>query len=80
MRLTDRAIAAATPAVAPSGDRLSVGSTTATVMACSEGMKIERAFLDPLGRVRGWRITGRLLQLLDATDNLVARFEGRHMG
>jgi heat shock protein HslJ len=62
------------------GDRLSLGSMTATMMACLEGMETEKAFLDTLGRVQRWRITGQQLELLDAAGNVVARFEARHMG
>jgi heat shock protein HslJ len=61
-------------------DRLKLGSMTATLMACAEGMETEKAFLEVLGRVSRWRITGQQLELLDAAGNVVARFEARHMG
>jgi heat shock protein HslJ len=59
------------------GDRLRLGSMTATLMACAEGMETEKAFLDMLGRVRRWKVTGKELELLDAAGNVVARFEAR---
>jgi heat shock protein HslJ len=62
------------------GDRLRFGPMIATLMACAEGMETEKAFLDTLGRVHRWRITGQQLELLDAAGNVVARFEARHMG
>jgi heat shock protein HslJ len=62
-----------------SGDRLSLGQMAGTLMACTEGMETERAFLDALGRVKGWRIAGQQLELLDAAGNMVARFEAHHM-
>jgi putative lipoprotein len=61
------------------GDRLSLGPTTTTLMACTEGMETEKAFLDVLEKVSGWRITGQQLELLDAGGNVVARFEARHL-
>jgi putative lipoprotein len=61
------------------GDRLSLGPITATLMACAEGMETEKSFLEALGGVRGWRIAGQQLELLDAAGNVVARFEARHM-
>jgi heat shock protein HslJ len=62
-----------------SGDRLSFGSLAATLMACAEGMEMERAFMGALDRVRGWKITGQRLDLLDANGNVVARLEARQM-
>jgi heat shock protein HslJ len=62
------------------GERLRLGPMTMTLMACPEGMETERAFLETIGRVNGWRIIGQQLELLDAAGNVVARFEARHMG
>jgi heat shock protein HslJ len=62
------------------GDRVSLDSMTVTLMACSEGMETENAFLDTLRRVHGWRITGQQLELLDTAGNVVAGFEARHLG
>jgi heat shock protein HslJ len=61
------------------GDRLSLGPMAATMMACAEGTGTEKAFLEALGRVSGWRITGQQLELLDAAGKVVAPFEARHM-
>jgi heat shock protein HslJ len=49
------------------------------MMACAEGMETEKAFLEALGRVSGWKIAGQQLELLDTAGNVVARFEARHM-
>ncbi len=62
------------------GDRLSLGPMASTMMACTEGMETEKAFLEALGRVSGWRIAGHQLELLDTAGKVVARFEARHMG
>jgi heat shock protein HslJ len=61
------------------GDRLSLGPTATTMMACAQGMETEKAFLEALGRVSGWKIAGQQLELLDTAGNVVARFEARHM-
>jgi heat shock protein HslJ len=58
-----------------SGARLSLHEMAGTMMACAEGMETESAFLNALERVRGWRITGRELDLLDASGSVIARFE-----
>jgi heat shock protein HslJ len=49
------------------------------MMACMEGMETERAFMNALGQVNGWRLTGTQLELTDAGGKVVARFDGRHM-
>jgi heat shock protein HslJ len=61
------------------GDRLSLDSVVTTLMACTEGMETEKAFLDALGRVSGWRIAGQQLELVDGARNVVARFEAVHL-
>jgi heat shock protein HslJ len=58
------------------GSTLTFGATTATQMACTTGMETETAFLGALGQVASWRISGRVLELLDARGQVVARFEG----
>ncbi|HET8625126.1 MAG TPA: YbaY family lipoprotein [Gemmatimonadales bacterium] len=60
-----------------SGGRLKFGQMAATRMACLEGMETEKAFLDALGRVTGWGMTGHQLELVDASGGVVARFEAR---
>jgi heat shock protein HslJ len=62
-----------------SGDRLELDRMASTMMACLEGMETERAFLNALGQVSGWRLTGTQLELTDAGGKVLARFEGRHM-
>lgn len=62
-----------------SGDRLELSRMVGTMMACEKGMETERAFLQALGRVDGWRISGRTLDLLDGSGTEVARFEGLPM-
>ena len=56
------------------GDRLSFGHIATTLMACPD---MERQFLQALGRVTGWKITGQKLTLLDDQGNTVARFQAR---
>ena len=56
------------------GDRLSFGQMVSTMMACAEGMDTERAFLEALEEVAGWRIAAGGLELLDAAGGVLARF------
>ena len=57
------------------GDMLTFGQTAGTMMACGEEMELEREFFTTLSHVRKARISGRELELLDAGDRPVARFE-----
>lgn len=57
------------------GESLRLGPLAATQMACVQGMQTEQAFLPALDRVRGWRIVGSRLELLDDSGLMVARFE-----
>jgi copper homeostasis protein (lipoprotein) len=59
------------------GSRLSFSPAAGTMMACPEGMEAEKAFLEALPRVTGWRITGVHLEMVDAGGSVVARFESR---
>jgi len=59
------------------GEALSFGNVAGTLMACTEGMDTERAFLDMLPRVRKARVQGRQLELVDAEGRTLARFEAR---
>jgi heat shock protein HslJ len=61
------------------GNRLSLDSLVTTLMACAEGMETEKAFLDALRRVSGWRIAGQQLELVDGAGNVIARFEARDL-
>ena len=49
------------------------------MMACPEGMETEAAFTAALSKVSTWRVIGERLELYDANDALVARFERRLM-
>ena len=55
-------------------DQLRFSHMAGTRMACVQGMDSEKAFLDALGQVQRWKITGRNLDLLDAAGDPVARF------
>lgn len=57
------------------GDRLSFSRIARTLMACSEGMDLERAFVEALEEVTHWRIEGDRLQLLDSKGALVAELK-----
>jgi putative lipoprotein len=61
------------------GETLSFGRAAGTLMACPEGMEQERAFLEALTRVRGFRIDGQRLELLDAQGIPLARFDAVYL-
>jgi len=61
------------------GSRLTLGPMIGTMMACEKGMETELGFTDALGKVSGWKIAGRELELTDAEGMVLARFEGLHM-
>ena len=61
-----------------SGDTLAFAQMAGTMMACLQGMDTEKGFLEALGQVQSWKIAGQHLELFDAADKLVARFEVRH--
>lgn len=56
------------------GAALSFGPMASTKMMCAEAMEQERLFLETLGNVRGWRVDGDGLELLDAKGTALARF------
>jgi putative lipoprotein len=56
------------------GDVLTFGEMVSTRMACAEGMESEQRFLNALGMVNKWRITGERLELLDSGGTVLARF------
>jgi heat shock protein HslJ len=60
-------------------DQITFSQTAVTTMACVKGMDTEKSFLDALKRVQGWRVTGQQLEFFDASGNLLATFELRHM-
>jgi len=57
------------------GEKLKLTQMASSMMACASAMDTERAFLDALGEVDSWKITGDKLELLDAGGNAVATFE-----
>jgi len=61
------------------GSKLTVSQMAGTMMACAQGMDVERAFHAALPRVASWRIDGEKLELFDAEGASVAEFESRYM-
>jgi putative lipoprotein len=61
------------------GNRLKLGQTAGTLMACPTGMETEKKFLETLGQTGRVRIKGQHLELLDAAGNVVADFEAVHL-
>lgn len=57
------------------GERLTFTHLAGTLMACPQGMAQERAFLDTLAAVKGWRVIGERLELLDAGGESLAAFD-----
>lgn len=54
---------------------LRFGQMAGTMMSCPDGMDLEQRFLEALKKVEKYRILGNHLELLDATDAVIARFE-----
>ena len=61
------------------GDALAFDQIVATKMNCAQGMGLEKAFVEVLGQVKTWKITGQRLDLFDAAGKPVARLEARHI-
>jgi len=61
------------------GDALAFDQIVATKMNCAPGMGLEKAFVEALGQVKTWKITGQRLDLFDAAGKPVARLEARHI-
>ena len=59
------------------GERLVLGRTASTRMACVQGMEQEGSFLDALAAVTRWRVDGQQLHLMDDRGDTVASFESR---
>ena len=57
------------------GNELTFSRMAVTMMACIQGMDTEKKFLDALGHVTAWKITGHALDLFDANENGIAEFE-----
>ena len=61
------------------GSKLTFSQMAGTMMACAQGMDVERAFHAALPRVASWRVDGEKLELFDAEGASVAEFESRYM-
>ena len=61
------------------GDRLTLGSTVGTLMACPDGMETEKLFLEALGKTGRFRITRQHLELLDASGTVLADLEAVYL-
>jgi len=61
------------------GHHLVFSQMAATMMACTQGMETEAAFLEALNRVAAWKITGQKLELYDGSGNAIASFEAQYM-
>jgi len=57
------------------GSSLTFAQMAATRMACLNGMEQAARFATALGNAATYRITGRHLELFDATDAALMRFE-----
>lgn len=60
------------------GDHLSFRQIAGTMMACLEGMEIEKALLQVLPQVNSWKIKGQRLDLFDTSGRRIAGFEARN--
>jgi heat shock protein HslJ len=60
------------------GRKLSFSRMAGTMMACPDGMDVERAFHTALQTVTRWRIDGDTLELFDVAGESVASFESRY--
>lgn len=61
------------------GDTLTFGQMAGTMMACPDGMDVEREFHKALRKVASWRIEGETLKLFDAAGVSIAEFESRYL-
>jgi copper homeostasis protein (lipoprotein) len=61
------------------GDHLSFRQIAGTMMACLEGMEIEKAFLQVLPQVTSWKINGQRLDLFDTRGRRIACLEARNI-
>lgn len=60
------------------GSQLSFGKVNATRMVCTD-MPIETGLLQAMQATASWRISGSHLELLDARQTSLARFEARNL-
>jgi heat shock protein HslJ len=59
------------------GKALKFGKVATTLMACIQGMDIETKFSQALQATTRFDLRGQILDLNDASGNLVARFESQ---
>lgn len=59
------------------GNALSFGHMASTMMACTDGMELEKQFLDALAAVKSWRVAEQHLELLDTGGAVLARLQAR---
>jgi len=62
-----------------SGDRLTFGQMAGTMMACEEGMDIQKIFLKAFAQAKTWKGEGERLELFDADGHSVATLEAPHV-
>jgi len=60
------------------GDHLTFNQMASTMMACTKGMDTEKKFLDALGLVKTWKISGQQLLLSGSDGKVIARFSAVH--
>jgi heat shock protein HslJ len=59
------------------GAQLTFSQMATTRMACAQGMDTEKALVEALATVKGWKITGQQLELLEGDGQVVASFVRR---
>jgi heat shock protein HslJ len=59
------------------GTGIKFGPLLGTQLACRQGAEVERAFRTALVNATQWRIVGNRLELSDAANMLLVRFESR---
>jgi len=61
------------------GEKLTFSDIAGTMMACSNGMVIERQIHEMFPRVAGWKISGETLQLVSSNGMRLATFESVYL-
>jgi heat shock protein HslJ len=59
------------------GNRLTFGPMIMTRMACDKGMELEQRYATTMDSTRSYRLTADTLELMDAANTVIARFERR---
>jgi heat shock protein HslJ len=60
-------------------NRITFDDISATLMACTSGMEIERQLQEMFSNVTGWKISGETLQLINSSGLPLATFESHPM-